>query len=192
MLQGDNIQAASTILNQVIDDNVLEQKKKMVTDIYIANKLNNEALNSVQIATLNPIAHELGVYGGDATYTARALLNISVNEEDNSEFRISNHTHEFYTHGKPGKVLLNHINYIYPNPASNELNFDLQNFSQIPGTSTYIKVTDVLNKMVRILKLENGVKNLKINTTDFQSGIYFVYLISNDIKVQSDKIVIIH
>ena len=67
MLQGDNIQAASIILNQVIDDNVLEQKKKMVTDIYIANKLNNQVLNSVQIATLNPIAHELGVYGGDAT-----------------------------------------------------------------------------------------------------------------------------
>lgn len=188
LIKSGDLQTAATIVNSVTDYNIMEQYKKKVTQIYLDCKINGHKPNISQKAILGPIAYQLGVYGGEATYMARALLNIFV-DENHSTARMR--APEFYTNGKMKVEQETHskFNYIYPNPASNELNFLLpDNFA----SDKHIRISDCYGGSKEWIKWEGNTKELTINTQNYSAGVYFVTLFINNEEIQTNRVVIIH
>jgi len=66
---------------------------------------------------------------------------------------------------------------LFPNPAQNNINVA---FSQPLLGNTTITVTDLQGRLLMTQKEQNLQGNLKINTTDFVSGVYFMTLQTKD------------
>jgi hypothetical protein len=71
---------------------------------------------------------------------------------------------------------------MYPNPAVNNLKIDFTN-----TIASKISIRDILGREIYIS--ENKEKNIKINVSNWSTGVYLVRLISNDYNVVS-KIII--
>lgn len=74
---------------------------------------------------------------------------------------------------------------IYPNPTSNEINFQ---FTEIPNKTYTISILNTMGKQVYFEQVNNFGTNHKIQT-ELASGVYFVN-ISVDGKMTTKKIVI--
>ena len=97
----------------------------------------------------------------------------------------------FYTNAniKSEKEMHSKLNYIYPNPANNELNFLLlDNLS----SDKHIQISDCFGSSKEWIKWEGKSIGLTINIENYNAGVYFVTLIINNEKVQTDRVVIIH
>ena len=189
LIKSGELQTALTTVNSITDNNIMEQYKKKTLQIYLDCRINGHKPTISQKAILSPIANQLGVYGGTATYFARALLKIFVDENHSTSSRMR--APVFYTNGnkKSDKEIHSKLNYIYPNPANNELNFLLpDNLS----SDKHIQISDCYGSSREWIKWEGKSKGLTINTENFNAGVYFVTLIINNEKVQTDRVVIIH
>jgi hypothetical protein len=74
---------------------------------------------------------------------------------------------------------------IYPNPAVNTTSISLENSS---GNDSQLRVLDITGKIIQELQV-NGVANIEINTSNLESGIYFIQL-SDGINSRIEKLVI--
>ncbi len=188
LIKKGELESASSLLDKLQDENILEQNKKTVTQIYLDCKINKHKPDNAQRAILGPIAYKLGIYGGEATYMARALLNIFV-DEDLTSARV--HAPEFYTNGgeKNEKDVRSKYNFIYPNPANNELNFILPDNITL---DKHIRISDCYGGTKEWVKWEGTSRELTLNTQNYSPGVYFVTLFINNEMVQTDRVVIIH
>ena len=189
LIKSGDFQTALTTVNSITDDNIMEQYKKKTLQIYLDCRINGNKPTISQKAILGPIANQLGVYGGTATYFARALLNIFVDENHSTSSRMR--APVFYTNGNKKSEMEIHskLNYIYPNPANNELNFLLpENIS----SDKHIQISDSYGSSLEWIKWEGNTRMMTINTENYNAGVYFVTLFINNEKVQTDRIVILH
>ncbi len=79
------------------------------------------------------------------------------------------------------------VMYVYPNPFSNELILNLQNGSE----KRLIEIVDVNGKIIYKLVQKNSLSDVvKINTSDFSDGIYFLLIKDNSGEIiQSKKVI---
>ena len=77
----------------------------------------------------------------------------------------------------------------FPNPVRNELNiqFALQNL-----TSPEITIYNTLGKVIKNIRITNLNGSERINTSDYESGIYFYTLRANGKFIVSEKFSVVH
>ena len=76
---------------------------------------------------------------------------------------------------------------VFPNPANEMINFT---FPQAQGSNTFIKITDISGREIENITLQNDTK-LSINTSQYQTGIYFVTLYNNGNATETKKLMIV-
>jgi hypothetical protein len=76
---------------------------------------------------------------------------------------------------------------VFPNPANEMINFT---FPQAQGSNTFIKITDISGREIENITLQNDTK-LSINTSSYQTGIYFVTLYYNTKAIETKKLMIV-
>jgi aminopeptidase N len=81
---------------------------------------------------------------------------------------------------------------IYPNPSKNSLTVDLSAIKKEIDPSTYVNVTDVSGKIIFSEKLSDQQELLKINTSNFSNGIYFIDVRSQKKNVGRSKFIVSH
>ena len=73
---------------------------------------------------------------------------------------------------------------VYPNPVSQNLNIEMNNFNGIPE----IEIFNILGERVRKFNLNNSV--IKINVADFSKGFYFLRVITMNKVIAIKKFVV--
>ncbi|MBK8722392.1 MAG: T9SS type A sorting domain-containing protein [Saprospiraceae bacterium] len=73
---------------------------------------------------------------------------------------------------------------IYPNPVNGILNVAFENL-KVPST---IKIINLSGMEVNSFKVDAGVENFQINTSDYDAGVYFLNL-SNEFLNQKTKFI---
>ncbi|HYW94568.1 MAG TPA: T9SS type A sorting domain-containing protein, partial [Bacteroidales bacterium] len=73
---------------------------------------------------------------------------------------------------------------VYPNPATEQVNFELKN-----DTPCYLEIRDVTGKSVYYRRVTQTGGRVTINVSDFARGIY-IFRIYNDKKFQTGKLII--
>ncbi|MCE3278829.1 MAG: hypothetical protein K0S44_1020 [Bacteroidetes bacterium] len=81
---------------------------------------------------------------------------------------------------------------IYPNPSKNSLTVDLSAIKKEVDPSTYVNVTDVSGKILFSEKLSDQQELLKINTSNFCNGIYFIDVRSEKKNIGRSKFIVSH
>ena len=141
-------------------------------------------LTTSEKSALESIAYELGIYGGEAVYMARAMLRIFV-DEDLTFARTK--APEFYTNKKDVSKAI--LSFVYPNPANNEFHL------VIPGSDQeekFVTIADAYGKIVNLSKWEKNTPIFTINSGSFSPGIYNVSVSIKNGVSQTNKLVIIH
>jgi hypothetical protein len=78
----------------------------------------------------------------------------------------------------------------YPNPANNFVKFDYD-ISEISDNSKVV-IYNLLGSAVKEVRIDNSFGSLKINTSDFNEGIYFYSLVVNNEPTKTQKLIIKH
>jgi hypothetical protein len=81
-----------------------------------------------------------------------------------------------------GEEGLNAIN-VYPNPATDNVNFNLGN-----NDVDQIVIVDISGRIVDNIQVTGSLETLA--TSDYQNGVYFYQIITNDEVVKTDKFVV--
>ncbi|MFI5164955.1 MAG: T9SS type A sorting domain-containing protein, partial [Bacteroidia bacterium] len=76
---------------------------------------------------------------------------------------------------------------VYPNPNNGEMIFSLATFSNDNGT---IEIYDATGKLVRTINVLTGEKNISVDETNLNDGIYFCRYVVNGNEVGNVKMAI--
>ena len=164
--------------------NCTSQTKKMINEVYlntIAKRISD--FNDNQKLIINSIANQCAISGGRAVYLARLMKEYyspnvdytDIDESCDSEFE--------------GKVVVENneagfVEYIYPNPAQDELNIILKESL----TNGRISIVDLLGRELMSLEIPTDLQKVSLNTKALYNGVYFVVIFDNNEIVYSDKI----
>ncbi len=145
--------------------------------------MNNTEPDEIQKAILEPIANELGIYGGEATYMARTLLKMFIDDDLLSSRRSAP---TFYTNGKAGNhsTLSNIL--VYPNPATESIK--IVSKINLSGDAL-IEIQDQYGRILKVSKLSKDEKEISIDIKDLTSSVYFVSLSDNNVSAKQKFIV---
>ncbi|MDP3928591.1 MAG: T9SS type A sorting domain-containing protein [Bacteroidota bacterium] len=151
--------------------------------IYLAQvEYNFDSLNSSHWETLNLIASGETVY---AT-SAKVLLNY-FNEEDFEllvyEDIVANNSRSEAL--KVNKNQIESLFLIYPNPSKDNLNIELQNFTNQNFT---IKIVDIQGRV--LVKDSMTKSNYKLDVSTINNGLYFCVIQNNDSTILTQKFII--
>jgi uncharacterized protein affecting Mg2+/Co2+ transport len=186
LIRSKDYSQANGIIDQVIEENIVEYYKKTVSKIIVDKELGNRELTPDEKSTLESIAFESGMYGGESVYIARAILRIFV-DEDNSTSRKK--APDFYTKGKSAKTNIIQKQYLYPNPSNEK---GICSFPKNGEDRKLIRVTDVYGKIVKSLIWVENQELFSFNVTDLLPGLYNFTIFVKDEAVHSEKLVVIH
>ena len=167
LINSKDFVAANQLLNSLVDENIVEQYRKIVSQIYINKELANREISSSEKSLLENVAYELGIYGGEAAYIARAMLKIFVDDNLSSARRVAP---EFYTHGNfthSSEVL----SFLYPNPAKKEVNVILSGDSK-----KNILVFNAIGTLVKSFDVRKDLTIFTMNIEDLNYGVYNVLI----------------
>ena len=126
--------------------------------------------------TLNTIAFMNPLDGGDAVYSARVLLQLQIDDETGTPFRMMNEESD----------LEDETIVVYPNPNDGNMTIEYE----IEGDAE-MQITDVMGKVICTYTLFATNNIIEINCNDLSNGVYFYSIIANGNIIKSDKIVII-
>lgn len=169
-------------------NNIIEQTHHDFNNLYLSG-INNQS----DYTALETIANLCAYKYGNAVYQARALLNIVTYgnlsfEDDNCDEKDGNRFGNFENEEQGITVTDNIIANLFPNPNNGTfvLSYDIKK-----ETDVKLLITDIAGRLVYKTSLDilNDLK--QINTTDLQSGIYFVQLVNQNNKLLwTDKVII--
>ena len=126
-----------------------------------------------------------GSWAGEATYIARAILHLFVDENDGSS-RLR--APEFFTHDNTNISSSSISQFIYPNPASDKVSIQLLG---PVSENIHIFIKDVFGR--EILRKNIGKASIiNISTESWVSGIYIVDLYDKDDFIGTDKLIVSH
>ena len=182
MINSKDFVAANQLLNSLVDENIVEQYRKIVSQIYINKELANREISSVEKSLLENVAYELGIYGGEAAYIARAMLKIFVDDNTTSSRRLAP---EFYTHGNFARSSET-LSFLYPNPTKKEVNVILSG-----GNNKVIRVFNPMGTLVKSIELNKNLSIFTMNVEDLNSGVYQVSISDNNGTTKTNHLVII-
>ncbi|MEI6489223.1 MAG: T9SS type A sorting domain-containing protein [Bacteroidota bacterium] len=165
-----------------MDDN---QKKTNTVYLNHLGKLNDSTkdytvvYDSIEISTLENVAYQNPLKGGDAVYMARAMLGIDVLDlEETLKSKLP-----------PTAIELEKVNYfeLYPNPNDGRMQL---NYTINSNETGIVTIYSVLGEVISNYKLSNDAHVLFINEGDLKNGIYIYKVKTNDSIVNSGKIVV--
>ncbi len=159
----------------IIHENVIEENKKIVNEIYLHCEMNDTLPDSLQISILENIAYQYPSTGGEAVYWARAILHLDI--EDNM-ISLRKRNPIVKTEEGFGKL--------YPNPAGETVIYEYPLKQTEKGV---FEIYDQLNKM--IFASEMLTTYLSINTSLFKNGVYNCRFIIAGKIVDYQKLVIV-
>jgi hypothetical protein len=164
-----------TAVIAMTDTNLIEYNFKVVNEIYLNCCISDTSeMTEAQILTLENIAYQLPLFGGNAVYQARAILNLEL-IDDYSNLRFRNIKNETLTAVKS--------NIFYPNPAKNEISINYN-----CGNECIVEIYDLTGSLVLIKMFDN--KTLSVKT--LVSGSYIFKLKSGNIIIADELITIIN
>ncbi|MGL5889865.1 MAG: T9SS type A sorting domain-containing protein, partial [Bacteroidia bacterium] len=176
-LNEDTLQAVqfNTTLNGIT---ALTETHKMVFEIFNRTwLLGNTELSGTDSAALLPVALQHPADGGEAVYTARVMLGITVDDATgNYSYRLA----------EPGTTPLIAAE-VFPNPAATQVTVigkfeesDVLNFA----------LYDLAGRVVANQQLTTGNGSLIVDLTNVQPGVYLYQITVNTILIQSERLVI--
>jgi hypothetical protein len=177
-----NSQKATNLLNQFQPQNLFEINAFEVYTIYNSTwAVGIYSFNTLDSALLFSIAYQSPRIGGNAVFTARYMLGLDLLDLNSGIHKIKKSKSETFsinfTSVKTVKT--------YPNPAKDDITFELLNQNTINGE---IQIYNSLGILVMSQNI-NGSKKI-VNTSKFENGIFFFKLISNDQIIDSGKFII--
>lgn len=183
LIRNNDLASANILLNSLIDENIVEQYRKTVSQIFIDKEIGQRELTTSEKAALESIAYELGIYGGEAVYMARAMLKIFVDEDLTFARRSAP---EFYTNKKNGANNVKST-FLFPNPANSEVSVILS------GTKDKrLLVFNSLGSLVKSIELSKDLPIFTFNVESFEEGIYNVAISDENGITKTNKLVVIH
>jgi len=72
---------------------------------------------------------------------------------------------------------------VYPNPATNQVNFDLAN-----NVADMITIFDISGRVIESIQINGSIESL--NVENFENGIYFYQVINNNEAIKTGKFVV--
>ncbi len=165
------------------DENIVEQYKKTVAQIYIDKESGNRELTSSEKTALEGIANQLGIYGGEAVYMARAILRIFVDEDLTFARRIAP---EFYTNKSNIKSDAT-SNFIFPNPASKEVNFLIGE-----GGKKTLLIFNSFGSLVKSFEISKDLIKFTLNVEGINQGVYNVLISDENGISKNGRMVVVH
>ena len=163
---GEYLQADQT-LGLIVDSCLPEAYLRDVINIILALRWRGDSLSSQEKIILKGIAMDEGIYGGEATYMARAILKEFFNEEP---FLYRNRPREFYLKEDQNsasrladKVLLS------PNPTRSGLRVQV-----VQRPFDRLMVYNQVGILVDRISLESEVKQVELSLTYLPPGMYYL------------------
>ncbi|MBL7927187.1 MAG: T9SS type A sorting domain-containing protein, partial [Bacteroidia bacterium] len=170
---------ANAINSWVSPINHFEENTKQVNQIYLATWAEDiSEFDSLQYETLYTIATESAATGGNATYAARVMLGLDINDDATQNNRLVSQT---------ASIENNNGVTIYPNPVTNVATIAIDG---IENEALAVELKDVLGKVVLPFK-----KLSATGTIDFgkiPNGIYFIAVYLNGNYLSSKKLIVSH
>ena len=176
LLKSGEINLAYIKNSAILYQNTMEQNLKLVNEVYIASSLTDSFPNfsASSKTTLENIAYQPAILGGEGVYRARALLGLRI-EDGAAALRFGNINKQIGNYG----VL------VYPNPVHGFLNIESKDKIIIS-----FSISDLAGK-----QLENNIVNsnkVTIQTSRINSGIYLLNCKLEDGSTFNTKISIIN
>ncbi|NUO00980.1 MAG: T9SS type A sorting domain-containing protein [Saprospiraceae bacterium] len=180
----DDIRALNDTIT-VIED--FEINEKVFNDLYLAYLA--EADTS-EMDTLEAIAAQCPLLGGNAVYRSRALLAMMTGElaSYNDSLNCASVQALSLPHGHNTSFLVATDLTIFPNPANGEVNI---RWKRAPEKQGQIQVTDLYGRQVRQMVIAPGATEIKIPADHLPDGMYFFSIRLDDLET-TRKIIIQH
>jgi hypothetical protein len=183
--ENGNILTAEAINNGVSTIDAKESYSKIVNQLLIEQQFSETVFDSTQLYTLQGIASLCPYTEGPAVYLARALVYPYNRTEyiNSCEEFIEGRSYETMNEEKTDVEIT-----VYPNPANDLVNISYNLKENQVGK---IQMYDIAGALVLEQSL-NSKNNLSIiNTNKLNSGIYLYHIFVDNIRVQSNKLVIV-
>jgi hypothetical protein len=175
-----NLTAASNLNATIAGADVMESNKKIVNDIFLATwAVGNYEFSQAQSETLQYIADQFAIEGGDAVYSARVLLGLEVHEYVPNTQRTAGQEMEISEFVEPS---------IYPNPANGEVNLS---YSLSGGQSGTFELFDMIGNKITAYQLSDSDTVLSFFTKEMAAGVYLYKLTIGGELIKADKFIVV-
>ncbi len=174
----------------IVTNNTVDENAKYVNELYIrklkyeADSLNTEGnlyvFDSTEIATLESVAYQNPVLGGNSVFLARILLWIEVIDDHwaTPERRNQNFVKEDNRYGFK----------LYPNPSSGQVTLDYVLQENETGE---LGIYSSAGIAIKKYTFANNNNSLNVNESTLKSGTYIYAIKVNGQLVKMDKLVIV-
>ena len=162
----------------IVDSTLMERNRKIAMQVYLETFAAGGNLDPERAALLEPIAGMNPVLGGEAVFWACAMLDREVNN-DLPPSRMSGENQS--TGISKGYDIR-----MFPNPAR-----DVIHISYGTAADLCVAVSDVTGKTVLEMKLENNSRQVEVNTSLLEAGMYQLKVLHGRTLVYTDRLIII-
>ncbi len=177
----NDLAIAMSVNSSVFDSCIIENNQKTVNEIYLNTiAAGIDTFTTQQTQTLQNIASQDPLQGGNAVYGAMVLLDLHAHRGLPQNVRLSNSSYE-------GNSSYEEKALIYPNPAKNEATLD---YSVEEGQKGILEIYSVLGQKIASYELKPN-ETLHFNISSFETGVYLYNVTVNDAVIYSDRLVII-
>ena len=160
---------------EVLSDLLIEQNQQQVNSIYINQLLTGAPFTADEEALLESIALLTPYLGGDAVYTARAMLGI-----DPDEYSIAYRVAEVINRSP---VLAR----VYPNPGDGNLTLA---FSKTSTKNSIFECYNIQGQLIESFVLPKGIDQKEIRLEALDAGIYLIRVWQDDALLLNEKLII--
>lgn len=175
----------------ISSSNLMEENHKKINDVYLRSwAVNQVELESSDRSTLEAIANQNPMNGGKAVYSARTMLDITLDDfAPEQSARMAAPKLEINNETLPSLLQKQaFVGRVYPNPNDGKMQIDYQ---LNEGQRGVFIIYDVLGQREKYYLMPDNRNTLKISEAALKNGIYFYEIWVNDEVIISDKIIII-
>jgi len=177
----NNLTVAQTELNLIVDTNAINHNRIIVGNIYLNTwAQDNYRLTDVQVRTLTDIAYLDPNTNGDGVYTARVMLNINPDYENNQNKSLQ----QF-----PKSVIKSNTVHVYPNPAKESVTIA---FDQPISGEGSVEIWSIIGNELLLNTIPLASYKQIVNVSSLTSGIYFYVIKVNGDRFSSGKLIILN
>jgi hypothetical protein len=176
------ISAAQALNNQIVPSNVFETNEKIINQIYLNTKANDDSLSTEDKAVVTRIASLCPMIGGTAVFKARHLYGyFAIASFDDVVLCRTSSTPPI--EGKFAATNMPEVS-IYPNPVRDELSIVVA--TNEPVTAILLDVTG------RTVLQQAFTSNTQLSTINLPNGAYFCEIWKGNQKIKTEKLSVIH
>jgi len=162
--------------NYFIIDYILDRKEQIDDVIFtIYDNLGNKMTNKAIVTSQNQLIVECNKWQEGIYWCKKVVNGYTVDQKQVLILRENTNAN-----------LINYLD-VYPNPTDNYFNIK---FSKNEYNNVNIQITDIRGATIKTINPNNSINNLRIDTSNWQSGVYFVSLINNEVIIETIKLII--